>query len=172
MTEEELFQMLSSKDYDQLSAALIYVEMKMECPPSPRLIDLLVKLCANNDSDIRAEAVRAAGFYCQLPESIPILNSILKSHEEDELVLNATVHAIAQMCANNSVFRDRGLHMLAKLVLNELMPSDIRNEAYKLVLWRKGKISADTYAKSASSTLVIDTEYVSSLCDSRFESYT
>ena len=171
MTEEKLFQMLSSDDYDQLSSALIYIEMKMECMPSPRLIDLLVKHCSNNDPDVRAEAVRAAGFYCQLPESIPILSSILQSHEEDDLVLNATIHAIAQMCANNPVFRDRGIRMLAKLVLDELMPSDIRNEAYKLILWRTGRISADAYARSVSSTLVIDMEYISSLRNGLPDSY-
>ena len=167
MREEELLGLLESGDYDQVSRALIYVEKQLEDRPSPKLITKLVELCSDSDPDIRNEAVQAAGFYWQLSEAFPVLAGILCRTDEDDLVLNSALFAISQLAQNKPDLRNRGLSLLAQVAITERMPKMVRGSAYALALRLAGRISMDAFARmSVSSDVVIDKEYMSSLCSS------
>lgn len=164
MREEELLEMLESGDYGEVSRALIYIEKKLEERPSRKLIAKLVELCSDSDPDIREEAVRAAGFYWQLPEALPVLVSILNRADEDDLVLNAAVFAIGEIGQNEPSLRDRILNLLAHVALNEAMPLMIRQSAYALALRLAGRISIDDFAKiSVSNDIIINNQILLSL---------
>jgi HEAT repeat protein len=165
MNEEQLLLLLQSGDYTKVNQAFVYIEKELEGPPSQKLARKLIALCSDRDPDIRAEAIRAAGFFCQLPEVFPVLLGILTHPHEDDLVLDAAVFAVSQMAQNNPDLRGTALTLLAEVALNASMPAMVQKSAYTLALRGAGRISMDTFAKlSASSDVVINRESMHSLC--------
>jgi hypothetical protein len=164
MELDELLGHLQSGDYDRISRGLIYVQKGLQERPPPRLREKLLALCDDSDPDIRSDAIQAVGYYWQMSESFPILARILTRADEDELVLNSALYAVAEMSRNKPDLKKVGLASLARAALDEHMSKGTREEAYALALWVDGQISSDSFAKMGqASDIDIDKDYLSSL---------
>ena len=99
-------------------------------PPQGQVLARAIELLRFPDADIREEAVAALGLHWQCQEAFPILLTMLKGDESDQVVLEVAARAVAAYAQIDLADKSLALKTLASMALNANRDPELRGIAY------------------------------------------
>lgn len=151
MNEQSLLEDLSSVDYNRVIEALFLLGSERSITPSPDLFQGMINLISHRSPEIRHRAIFAVGLHWKYLAALPRIIDVLSNPEEDPEVLMCASSAVGSIAHDEATVREMIIFQLARIVVDEKMPQEVRDEAYTSALWAAQKISPDEYAGMGTS---------------------